>query len=202
VSRPVVRPVDAERWTELERFFGPNGAYAGCWCTYFRRRGSDFEAGCRDKGRGNREFLARLTRGGGVPGLLAYEGDEPVGWVSVGPRPQFGRVLRSPTLRPGLAKADDPADDSVWSLVCFWIPRRHRGHGLAAQLLDAAVAYAESGGATVLEAYPVDTGGQKAPANSVYTGTLPMFLDAGFREVGRRSDRRPVVRRVLGRAKG
>jgi ribosomal protein S18 acetylase RimI-like enzyme len=192
-----VRPVDAGRWAELERFFGPNGAYSGCWCTYFRRRGREFDEGCRDQGAGNRRFLARLTAEGEMPGLLGYDGDEPVGWVSVAPRPQFERVLRSPTLRPGLVADDHPDDPSVWALVCFWIPRQRRGQGVGGRLLDAAVTYARSNEARVLEAYPVDTAGRKESTNSLYTGTLRMFLRAGFREVGRRSDRRPVVRRRL-----
>jgi ribosomal protein S18 acetylase RimI-like enzyme len=197
VSELDVRPVDASRWADLASFFGPSGAYAGCWCTYFRRSGREFEDGCRGRGAGNREFLARLTREGAVPGLLAYDGGEPAGWVSVAPRPEFGRVLRSPILRPGLVAGDDPEDGSVWSLVCFWIPRARRGQGLGGALLDAAVSYAANAGGRVLEAYPVDTGGTKALASSLYTGTLPMFLRAGFEEVGRRSARRPIVRRRL-----
>jgi len=192
-----VRPVDASRWAELERFFGPNGAYSGCWCTYFRRRGREFEDGCRDKGAGNHEYLSRLTREGKLPGLLGYDGGEPVGWVSVAPRPEFGRVLRSPTVRPGIDPDDDPDDPSVWALVCFWIPRTGRGRGVGTALLDAAVTYAASRGARVLEAYPIDTGGTKVPTNSIYTGTLEMFLRAGFHEVGRRSGRRPIVRRPI-----
>jgi GNAT superfamily N-acetyltransferase len=192
-----VRPVDARRLADLERFFGPGGANSGCWCTYFRRRGREFDDGCRERGAGNREFLARLTREGTVPGLLAYEGGEPVGWVSVAPRPEFGRVLRSPTLRPGVVDGDDPQDRSVWALVCFWIPRTARRHGLATALLDAAMEYAASRGARVLEAYPVDTRGRKEPSHSIYTGVLGMFLRAGFHEIGRRSDRRPIVRGEL-----
>ena len=79
MNQLVVRPVGRERWPDLERFFGPNGGYAGCWCTHFRRRGREFDEGCRDRGAGNRQFLERLTAEGAVPGLLAYEGDEPVG---------------------------------------------------------------------------------------------------------------------------
>jgi GNAT superfamily N-acetyltransferase len=197
-----VRPVDASRWADLERFFGPSGAYSGCWCTYFRRSGREFEEGCRGKGAGNRRFLARLTRDGTVPGLLGYDAGEPAGWVSVAPRPEFGRILRSPTLRPGLVSDDDPEDASIWSLVCFWIPRARRGQGVGTELLGAAVPYAADAGARVLEAYPVDTGGTKALASSIYTGTLPMFLGAGFHEVGRRSARRPIVRRRLAARRG
>jgi GNAT superfamily N-acetyltransferase len=197
VNRLAARPVGPDRWPDLERFFGPNGAYSGCWCVYFRRRGSEFDEGCRDGGAGNRELLSRLTAEGRVPGLLAYDGDNPVGWVSVAPRPEFARVLRSPNLRPGLVVEDDPDDPSVWSVVCFWIPAKRRRRGVGGVLLEAVVEYAASRGARVLEAYPIDTGGEKASSSSIYTGTLSMFERAGFSEVGRRSDRRPVVRRLL-----
>ena len=197
MNRLAVRPVGPERWPDLERFFGPNGAYSGCWCVYFRRRGREFEEGCRDGGAGNRELLERLIAEGRVPGLLGYDGDEPVGWVSVAPRPEFPRVLRSPNLRPGLAPDDDPEDSSVWSVVCFWIPRNRRRRGLAPALLEAAVEYAASRGARVLEAYPIDTGEERVASSAIYTGTLRMFERAGFSEVGRRADRRPIVRRIL-----
>jgi GNAT superfamily N-acetyltransferase len=195
VTPLTVQPVDAGRWADLERFFGPNGAYSGCWCTFFRRRGRAFEEGCRGGGAGNREFLARLTREGDVPGLLGYHGRDPVGWVSVAPRTEFGRVLHSPTLRPGLVSDDDPADPSVWAVVCFWVPRTWRRQGVGRQLLGAAVDHAAARGARILEGYPVDTRGERAPASALYPGTLGMFLRVGFREVGRRSDRRPIVRR-------
>jgi len=197
VTSPVVRPVGPELWSELERFFGPSGAYSGCWCTYFRRRGREFEEGCRQGGAGNRALLERLTEDGRVPGLIGYDGAEPAGWVSLAPRPEFGRLIRSPTLKPGLVEADDPDDLSVWAVVCFWVPRSRRRRGIGSALLAAAIEYAASRGARVLEAYPVDTGGEKQASASIYTGTLAMFERAGFIEVGRRSDRRPIVRLVL-----
>ena len=39
-----VRPVTAERWDDLERLFGPSGAYSGCWCMYLRIKASEWEA--------------------------------------------------------------------------------------------------------------------------------------------------------------
>lgn len=93
----VVRPVTAERWEQLADFFGPAGAYAHCWCTFFRQTGSQFAAGCRSGGLGNRALLQRLTLAGAIPGLTAHVDDgTPVGWVSVAAREQFPRVQRSP----------------------------------------------------------------------------------------------------------
>jgi GNAT superfamily N-acetyltransferase len=114
--------------------------------------------------------------------------------VSVAPRPQYGRVLRSRRIGPPPEAA---ADESVWSVVCFWIPRGERGRGIATELLDAAVARARERGATQLEAYPVDTSGGRHPAANLFTGTLAMFKRAGFSEVDRPRGAQLVVRRDL-----
>ncbi len=187
-----VRPATADRWRELEAFFAPSGAYSSCWCTWWRQTGGEFSAGCADGGRGNRELLRGITLAGGVPGLLAYRGETPVGWVSVAPRPRFGRILRSPTLRP--IDAGEADDETVWSIVCFWMPRRERGRGVGSALLDAAVGHAREAGARAVQGYPVDTAGQRRASSELFTGTLSMFRRAGFREVGRRAPDRPVMR--------
>ncbi len=153
--------------------------------------GREFGAGCANRGEGNRALLRRLTEEGRRPGLIGYRGDEPIGWVSVGPRPEFGRLLRSPITK---LDADERTDPSVWSVACFFIPRAHRGEGLGATLLDAAVDHARRGGARVLEAYPVDTGGRRIPASSAFTGTLELFSRAGFRPHAMAVRGRPVVR--------
>ena len=186
-------PVTADRWDELAEFFGPSGAYSSCWCTFFRQTGSEFDDGCRRGGAGNRALLGRITAQGRVPGLMAVDGTAraPLGWVSVAPRPEFSRVLRSPLLDP--ATRDD---EGVWSVVCFWVPRVNRGRGLAHFLLDGAVQHALAQGARTIEGYPVDTDGQRRSASDVYTGTLELFSGAGFEVAYRRRPNRPVVRRT------
>lgn len=193
---PTFHPVTADRWDDLIRFFGPQGAYSHCWCTFFRQTGREFDNGCRNAGAGNRAMLESLTRRGQTPGLLAYVDDRPVGWVSVGPREEFPRVLRSPVLRPDHG-AGAAGEHGVWSVVCFWLPRENRRRGIARALLGAAVEYARERGARVVEGYPVDTRGGRTHAASIYTGTLRMFADAGFVETRRRSANRPVVRYEL-----
>jgi GNAT superfamily N-acetyltransferase len=198
-----VRPVRAADWPALEKFFGPSGAYGNCWCAYFRVNTKDFEAGARDHGAGNRAVLRRVTESGDVPGLLAYDGAEPVGWVSVSPRPRFGRVLRSPLLKP--RGDDDAADEGTWSVVCFWVPRAHRGRRVASVPLDAAVRHAAAAGAAAVEGYPVEVAaGARAADASMFTGSVAMFERAGFTRVPptptgdrRGRDGRPVMRRTL-----
>jgi GNAT superfamily N-acetyltransferase len=188
-----VYPVTAKRWADLEAFFGPSGGYANCWCVWWRVPAKTYTQGVEQHGAPNRELLHRLTVQGRVPGLLAYSGGDPVGWVSLGPRPDFGRLARSPKLRPAGRPDDDPDDPNVWSVVCFWIPRRHRGKGVATRLLDAAITRASRRGAAALEGYPIDTSGARRASAELFTGTIAMFEKAGFQEV-RRVGGRPVVR--------
>ena len=192
-----ITPVTADRWARLEDFFGPAGAYAHCWCSWFRQRQKDFDAGARDGGAGNRALLSRLTADGQVPGLLAEDGSNgPVGWVSVGPREDFPRILRSTTLRP----EPRPDAENVWAVVCFWVPRRYRGRGVARTLLDGAVRYAAQSGAAVVEGYPVDTALRSPGPSGLFTGTLGLFTAAGFSIARARSPERPVVQRSVGPA--
>ena len=190
-----VRPVDPEHWQQLADFFGPSGAYAGCWCAWWRCTAAEFDAGCRDGHGGNRAVLHDLTTEGHRPGLLAYEGGEPVGWVSVSPRTEFGRVLRSPNLKPSGPNRGEASDAGVWAVVCLWVPRAHRGRGVARAMLAAAVEHARASGARALEGYPVDVAA-RVPAADIFTGTLPMFLEAGFSEVAPRPGGSRVVVRL------
>lgn len=188
-----VRPLTAERWPDLVELFGPSGGFSNCWCTWWRQTGGEFDRGIRDKGAGNKALLHGITMEHREPGLVAYRDGLPVGWISVAPRLEYGRVIRSPSIGPG-RRSPEAADDGVWSIVCFWMPRRERGKGLAMALLRAVVEHARDGGARVLEAYPVDTSGERHPQSSVFTGTLAMFTRLGFTEVERRAEGRPIVR--------
>ena len=192
-----VLPLTADRWEDLVTLFGPSGAFAHCWCTWWRQKGSEFSRGVEQLGAPNRALLEQMTREGHQPGLIAYRDGLPVGWISVGPRPEYGRVIRSPSLGPGRHNPE-ATDSSVWSVVCFWMPRRERGKGLATKLLRAAVDHAQAAGARVLEAYPVDTAGGRRPEPNLFTGTLAMFTRIGFTEVERRAEGRPIVRLPLG----
>ena len=74
--------------------------------------------------------------------------------------------------------------------------------GLAGALLEAAIEYARANGATTLEAYPADVGGERIPSPVAYKGTLSMFERAGFtvatvRHASRNTAARPIVRLEL-----
>ncbi len=183
----VVRPLTADRWADLEALFGRRGAYGGCWCMFNRLRQTEFEAGQGDE---NRKALRALVEERRIPGLLAYEGSTPVGWVSVAPRPEFGRIERSP-----VTKAVD--DVPVWSVVCFFVAKASRGQGVGRALLEAAVDHAAAHGAVAVEGYPVEPRVDRMPDIYAWRGTPALFEEAGFTEQARRSPGRPLMRRWI-----
>ena len=187
--KQTVLPLTPARWADLEAIFNARGCSVArnCWCMYYRRSGP---RGPLPRGmthaQANRAELRALVEAGEPPGLIAYRGKVPVGWVSLGPREQYARLQRSPVM-----KAVD--NKPVWSIICFVVRPEYRGQGVAHALLQAAIAYARRHGAKLLEAYPVDKPGLSSD-DSMWFGPKSMFDSAGFEEVARRKPFRPIVR--------
>lgn len=180
-----VRPLTPDRWDDLEALFGPSGAYSGCWCLFWRVSSADFAA---NGNAGNRRALRRLVSTGRVPGLLAYDGDTPVGWVSVAPRTEFVRLERSPKLK----RVDDLP---VWSIVCFFVARGHRRRGVMSALIDGAVAYVRAQGGRVVEAYPVERADFSGCTG--FMGLVSAFRRAGFEAAAPPVRGQAIVRKKL-----
>lgn len=181
-------PLTPDRWADFELLFGDRGACGGCWCTLWRQSRADFE---RNKGAGNRRIMLNLVDSGTTPGLLGYVGDEPVGWCAVAPRTEYPALDRSRILKP-------VDDEPVWSVSCLFVRKDHRRKGLSVRLLKAAVAHVRDRGGRVVEGYPVEPRSDDMPAAFAWTGLASAYLAAGFEEVARRSDTRPIMRCAIG----
>jgi len=180
-------PLAPETWKDFNALFGPKGACGGCWCMLWRLSRQQFESG---KGAGNRDAMHALVKNGTQPGLIGYLDDLPAAWCSVGPRADFSGLERSRILKP-------VDDRPVWSITCLFIEKKYRRQGLSGKMIRAAADFARNKGASVLEAYPVEPKQADMPAVFAWTGIAAPFLEAGFREVARRSETRPVLRLEL-----
>lgn len=169
-----VHALTPARWSDLDRLFGPRGACANCWCMYWRQRGAEWS---QRTGAGNKAALRAVVRRGPPPGLLAYDGGDPVAWCQAGPRERFARILAS--------RVRQPLDDTPsWVISCFFVAKSHRGKGLMPALIEAAVAWAREHGARRVEGFPV--GSDKRIADTfAYVGTPAAFRHAGFRKLTR-----------------
>jgi hypothetical protein len=128
-----IYPLTSERWSDLLRLFGPSGADGGCWCMYWRFTQQQYAQSNRQL---NQAALHDLVEAGNIPGLLAYQADQPIGWCGLSPREQFARLRRSRHFRP-------IDDRPTWSIVCFFIARQHRRQHVATRLLQFAVTYGQ-----------------------------------------------------------
>jgi len=186
-TKLTIRPVTPALWPALAQLFGEHGACNGCWCMYWRV-GSGYYKRPREE---NRAAFRTIVKKGPPPGLLAFDGETPVGWCQLTPRDDLASLDRSALL----ARVDDLP---VWSITCFYIKRSHRRKGVARALIDAAVERARAAKAPALEAYPIDTSKLTATWN-LFTGIASVFRNAGFQTVVRRKPHRPIMRHDLKR---
>ena len=158
---------------DIRDVVGPKRADANvCWCLSYRLTSSKENLALRGPARGER--VAELVRQSPPPGVLAYDGDEVVGWAGVHPRADtsFATNRKIPHV--------DELD--VWSVWCIRVRPGHRKQGISHHLLAGAVDFARSNGAPAIEGYPVDNDGAKVDLTMAYVGTRTLFERAGFRK--------------------
>jgi GNAT superfamily N-acetyltransferase len=162
-----IRP--ATVFDDVRTMVGPKRPDANvCWCLTYLIPSKENRA-LVGPARGER--VKQLMEEGPL-GVLAYAGDEVVGWAAVAPRAHttFARNRRIPNVDEG----------AVWSVWCIRVRPGHRGNGISHHLLRGAVEFARKSGAAAIEGYPVDNRGDKVDLTMAYVGTRRLFEGAGF----------------------
>lgn len=177
-------PLTPDRWRDLETLFGERGACGGCWCMWWRLKRSQFN---QQKGEKNKRAFKKIVAAGEIPGIIAYVDNQPVGWCALAPRETYLVLANSRILQP-------VDEQPVWSITCFFVARRFRRKGVSVALLRAAAEYAGKHGAKIVEGYPVEPKQGKMADVFVWSGLASAFRQAGFVEVLRRSETRPIMR--------
>ncbi|MDI3417731.1 GNAT family N-acetyltransferase [Streptomyces luteolus] len=163
-----VRP--ASVFADVRALVGPKSPQANvCWCLSYRIP-SKLNNELRGPARG--DYVAELCRAEPAPGVLAYDGDEPVGWAAVAPR--------ADTAFAHSRKIPHVDDLPVWSLWCIRVRPGHRKQGISHALIAGAVDFARAHGAPAIEAYPLDNGDAKVDLTMAYPGLRKNFERVGF----------------------
>ncbi len=191
-----VLPANEVTWQQLQTVFGQRGEAAACQCQWFLARDAEFTRMPREE----KEARLREQTACGHPGaattsgIVAFLGDEPVGWCAVEPRSHYVRLAR--TRVPWAGRDEDPADEGVWAIVCFAVRTGFRRQGVSTALAIAAVEHARVNGARAVEGYPKQLApGKQEIWGELYVGTPSMFEAAGLEVVSRPTLRRLVMRR-------
>ena len=179
-----MRVVPATSWEDVQVVFG-NGDPQRCQCQRFTIGRYEWTAPPWE------ERAARLRDS--LQGLLAFEGEEPVGWCSVGPRPSYPLLATSRSPVPFKGRQEDPQDEGVWAITCFVTRKGFRRQGVLAALVAATVPYARAQGARALEGYPM-VAGKEVIWDELFVGAVSSFEDAGFALVSAPTKRRRVMR--------
>lgn len=168
-----IRPLTEDRLDDFAAVVNPNRREQHCWCLSHRLGAREI----KERGGGQRlEAMRSLSNEDIAPGIIAYQGDEPVGWCSISPRAQIPLLDRSKLIRP--------VDElEVWSIICMVVRTGYRRQGINRRMVEGAVEYARKLGAPAVEAYPVDPEG-RMDLTMAFVGTRKMFQAAGFEVVG------------------
>ena len=182
-----IMPLNVQTWSAFEALFGEKGAHGGCWCMFWRMQRGEFMKMSEEE---HKAAMQEMVYAGNVPGILLMDGNDAVGWCAVGPKEDFYPLVHSRSL-----KAVD--DQPVWSIVCFFVAKENRRKGIMTQLIRGALDYAHQHGASIVEAYPTDTGknaGKKLTGYHGYMGIASVFKALGFVEVGKGSGTQLIFR--------
>lgn len=166
----VFRDILSEDLPAFLDLMGSDGASSGCWCMRWRLAPADFEAG---RGDSNCTSMTGLIRSNRTPGLLAFDRDVAVGWVSVGPWNDFVGMAADPGTFPM------PPPDA-WVINCLFVRPGYRKQGISAMLINEASAKAFDEGAPLVVGFPRDPSTVDHRADETYGGSLSAFLSAGF----------------------
>ncbi|MDY6810311.1 GNAT family N-acetyltransferase [Gordonia sp. HNM0687] len=163
-----VRP--ASVFADIATMVGPKNPDSNvCWCLSYRIP-NKLNRDLRRQERG--AYVKQLCESGIPLGVLAYDGDNVVGWAAVAPR--------ADTAFASNRKIPHVDDLDVWSVWCIRVRPGHRKQGISHSLLAGAVDFARENGAPAIEGYPVDNRGEKVDLTMAYVGTRKLFEDAGF----------------------
>jgi len=164
----------AHNFDDVAVMFAPKKPESSvCWCLSWRLSSAEnraltgVERAERVRGLCSREL---------APGVLAYIGDEVVGWAGVAPRSELHPFANS-------RKIPHVDELPVWTLWCLRVRPGYRKQGVTRALIAGAIEYARASGAPAIEGYPVDNGDQRVDMTMAFVGTRIMFERAGFAKV-------------------
>ena len=192
-----VVPANQASWDDIRTVFGSRGEAHICQCQRYKLQPGEAFKYVPIEERAHRlrtQTECGLPKSKTTSGLVAYLGDEPVGWCAVEPRSAYFGLQRNFKIHWD-GRAEDKLDSTVWAVTCFLTRAGYRRRGVASALTRAAVDFARDRGARAVEGYPMLVEpGQNVIWGELHVGTRAMFDEAGFTEVNRPSKRRIVMR--------
>ena len=188
----VVRPLGPDGIGDFLGFFdqdafADNPWWSGCYCNFYESLTHPAEnpdpatpafGPFRDH---NRSEKAARIRAGVAHGFLALRDDKVVGWLNAQPKEAYANARQ-------FAPAFAEIPEGTGLVMCFVVAPAARGQGVGSALLQAAIESFRAAGLRQAQGFArrpdAKLGEWETFATSSYHGTLSMYLDNGFAEVG------------------
>lgn len=152
----------------------------GCYCAFWHQKWSSMEEWNNRQKEApllNRDTVLDKVRSGFHVGVLAYQNDELLAWVSVGPLTDYYWTWRR------LAQVGE-SGKSTAAITCITIAARFRNRGFQTILLRELKTYGKAQGWTMIEGYPFDESALvKHKENVIWPGLTKGFIEARFERV-------------------
>ncbi len=155
--------------------------HGGCYCAFWHQKWqsiADWEKCQKETPERNRQIVFEKMRSGFHVGVLAYQDQDLLAWISVGPLIDFYWTWKRAIHVGETAK-------TVAAITCFTLSEQFRGQGFQGKILTALKNYGKVQGWSAIEGYPFDSSAlEKQKENVIWPGLTKGFVEAGFSHVG------------------
>lgn len=151
--------------------FGHAPHWSICFCRWYYNDCPVEEWYSRSASQNRAEALTAI-QAGHMPGYLAFDGDQCIGWCNA------VDIRKLPRLSPYVKELQP--DKKIGCVICFAVHQDYRGQGVARLLLKHAVEGFRKQGFDSVIGLPIK---DKVDPVQHYRGTLNMYHELGFVEI-------------------
>lgn len=167
-----VKSLDASTWDLFaELVERNNGIYGGCWCIGYHPE-------CGQKGINHRDVKEERVKTGRAHHALVVDADGAAqGWC------QWGDTEELSNFKHKRAYDKEPPPLPDWRITCTFVDKKHRGQGIARMALQGALVQIAERGGGLVEGISEVTKGREAQRRFLFSGTVELLEEHGFRRV-------------------
>ncbi len=152
----------------------------GCYCSFWHQKINsmqEWDTRKKENPTLNRQIVLDKVQTGYHVGVLVYQDNELLAWISVGPLIDFYWTWKRTTQVGEEAKF-------VAAIMCFTMAPKHRGKGLQAEILKSLMQYGREQNWKAIEAYPFDSSAIEKHKELVFwPGMTKGYAEAGFERI-------------------
>jgi GNAT superfamily N-acetyltransferase len=181
-----VRPLDASTWDAFAELVERNGGiFGGCWCMSGHPESAQ-------KGLDRRAAKEERVRTGRAHAALVFDADGLAQGFA-----RYGNLEEQQGSGHRRAYEQEPPPRPDWRIGCFYVDKRPRRQGIARAALEGPLDQIAQAGGGLAESIPEVTAGRTAQGRFLFSATVELFEQYGFKRVRQVGKHAWIVSRVI-----